>query len=151
MKLLKQSRGSWQYALEQREGVLLRMLIEDFPPPTAAPAKITRTGTGTKSADRQRLLDESLAGHRQDLKEKGMKLLATRLKSTTDGWRLSMTPDQREVLLQLLNDVRVESWHGLGEPENLDAPPPKCTDKQLRQHQLMHLAGYFEWKMLEEG
>lgn len=149
MKLLKQSGGTRQYALEQREGVLLRMLIEGFPPPAGVAVKISRTGAGSKSAERQRLLDESLAGHRQELKTKGRKLLATRLKSTIDGLRLSLTPDQRETLLQLLNDIRVESWHELGEPENLDTPPPKAAGGQLRQHQLMHLAGYFEWQLLE--
>lgn len=153
MKLLKQSRGTWQYALEQREGVLLRMLIEEFPPSTAAAPKISRTGTDSKSAERQQLLTESLASHRKELKQAGMKLLATRLKPAAEGWRLSLTMGQREALLQLLNDVRIECWHALGEPENLDSLPPKSSDAQLRQHQLMHLAGYFEWKLLnlEDG
>ena len=149
MKLLKQSRNGWQYGLDQREGVLLRMLIEEFPSSTATPSKISKTGTDSKSAERERLLNESLTDHRRELKRLGAKLLATRIESTTDGWRLSLRAHDREVLLQLLNDIRIENWHALGEPENLDSPPSNLSEAQLQHHHLMHLAGYFEWEMLE--
>jgi hypothetical protein len=99
------------------------------------------------------LLNESLARHREDLKRQAGKLLSARLKSGKAGWRLSVSAEEREVLLQLLNDIRVESWQALGEPEDLDKFPEDLSEADLRHHQLMHLAGWFEWKLvnLEDG
>ena len=149
MKLLKHSSAGWKYALEQKEGMFLRMLVAEFPLIAATAVKINRAGGDTRSAERERLLNESLAQHRQDLKRQARKLLAARLKPGKAGWRLSVNVDEREVLLQLLNDIRVESWHALGEPENLDTLPPLPSEADLRHHNLMQLAGYFEYKIVE--
>jgi hypothetical protein len=135
--------------LERREGILLRSLVGAFPLTTAAAVKISRTGGDSKSAERQRLLNESLAQHRQELKQQAVKLLANKLKAGKDGWRLSLNINEREVLLQLLNDIRVESWHALGDPENLDALSPDFSETDYRHHQLMHVAGYFEHQLVE--
>jgi hypothetical protein len=149
MRLLKQSGAGWKYELNQNEGILLRALVKEFPLAAATVVKISRTGADPKSAERERLLNESLAQHRQDLKRQARKLLAARLKPGKAGWRLSVNVDEREVLLQLLNDIRVESWHALGEPENLDTLPPLPSEADLRHHNLMQLAGYFEYKIVE--
>ena len=151
MKLLKHSANEWKYGLEPKEGMLLRALVREFPQTSATAVKITRTDTDAKSAERERLLNESLAHHRQELKKRAGKLLSANLKPGKDGWRLTMDLEEREMLLQLINDIRVESWHALGEPEDLEAMPTQPTEANLRQQHLMHLAGYFEWKMLEES
>ena len=148
MRLLKHSGTRWQYELNQEEGLLLRMLVREFPLTATTAVKITRTGRDPKAAERERLLNESLAQHRKELKRLAGKLLAARLKAGKDGWRLSMNVDEREILLQLLNDIRVESWHALGEPENLDTFLPQASEMDQRYQQLMHVAGYFEWKMV---
>ena len=153
MKLLKHSANEWKYGLEPKEGMLLRALVREFPQTSATAVKITRTDTDAKSAERERLLNESLANHRQELKKRAGKLLTANLKPGKDGWRLSLSLEEREILLQLINDIRVESWHALGEPEDLEALPSHPLETNLRQHHLMHLAGYFEWKLLnlEDG
>jgi len=153
MRLLKHKGPDWRYALEPKEGMLLRTLVKEFPLTAATAVKITRTGHDAKSVARERLLNESLAKHREELKRLAGKLLAARLKHEKDGWRLVLNEGGRAVLLQLLNDIRVESWHALGELENLDALPPQPSEMDLRHHHLMQLAGYFEWKTinLEDG
>ena len=153
MRLLKHNGAGWKYALEPRERMLLRALIDEFLPTTATVAKITRTGPDAKSAERERLLNESLVQHRQELKRQAKQLLAARLKTGKDGWQLFLNEAERETLLQLLNDIRVESWHKCGALENLDLLPPQPSEADLRHHQFMHLAGYFEWKLLnlEDG
>ncbi|HXR48994.1 MAG TPA: hypothetical protein VN784_16280 [Candidatus Limnocylindrales bacterium] len=149
MRLLKQSGAGWKYELNQNEGILLRALVKEFPLAAATVVKISRTGADPKSAERERLLNESLAQHRQDLKRQARKLLAARLKPGKAGWRLSVNVDEREVLLQLLNNIRVESWHALGEPEDLDTLPLLLSEADLRHRNLMQLAGYFEYKIVE--
>lgn len=149
MRLLKQGEAGWKFELNQNEGILLRALVAEFPLTAATAVKIARTGADARSAERERLLNESLAQHRLEVKQQAGKLLAANLKAGKDGWRLSLSANEREVLLQLLNDVRVESWRALGEPENLDPLPSHPSQTDLRHHHLMHLAGYFEWKLLE--
>jgi hypothetical protein len=148
MKLLKQTGAEWKYELKHNEGMLLRLLVNEFPLTVATSVKISRTGTDPRSVERERLLNESLAQHRHELKRQAEKLLAARLKAGRNAWRLSVNMDEREILLQLLNDIRVESWHALGEPESLETLPPQPSEAGLRHHNLMHLAGYFEWTML---
>ena len=150
MRLLKHSGTRWQYRLNSKEGLLLRMLLREFPLTPATAVKITRTGGDARSAERERLLNETLRQHRKDLKRRASRLLTTKLKAAEDGWRLSLNLDEREILLQLLNDVRVESWHALGEPECLDALAPQASEADQKHHQLMHVAGYFEWKLVGE-
>jgi len=149
MKLLRQGRAGWKFELEPKEAMVLRALVSEFPLSAATPAKISRKGRDAKSAERQRLLNESLAQHRRDLKKQAGKLLAAGLKHEKSGWRLTLSAAEREVLLQLLNDIRVESWHALGEPDNLDELPPPASDADFRHYNLMQLAGFSEFKMLE--
>ena len=149
MRLLKQDEAGWKYELNQNEGILLRTLVKEFPLAAATAVKIARTGPDARSAERERLLNETLAQHRLEVKKQAGKLLAANLKAGKDGWRLSLSASGREVLLQLLNDIRIESWHALGEPENLDPLPAHPSETDMRHHHLMHLAGYFEWNMLE--
>lgn len=151
MRLLKHNGTRWQYELEEKEGILLRVLVREFPLTAATAARITRTDDDPKAAGRERLLNESLAQHRRELRRRAGKLLTAKLKAGEDGWRLSMNLDEREVLLQLFNDIRVESWRALGEPENLDALPSDASESAHHHYQLMHVAGYFEWKMVGDA
>ncbi len=154
MKLLKRVRNGWQYELNQREAMCLRTLIREFPLTPAIPVKATHTESGRKAAEREQLLNESLAEHRMDLKRLGAKLLASgKLKAGQAGWRLRLNIEEREILLQLLNDIRVGSWRALGEPEDLESKPPAPSEKEWSFHTLMQLAGYFEVKLLniDEG
>ena len=81
MKLLKHGGDEWKYGLEPKEGMLLRMLVKEFPMTPAAAAKISRTGADAGSAERERLLNESLAQHRQELKKLAGKLVGAHLKA----------------------------------------------------------------------
>ena len=150
MKLLRHNGTEWKYGLEPKEGMLLRALVAGFSPTSTTNVKITCARADSKSAERERLLNESLAQHRQELKRQAGKLLAARLKPGKDDWRLSLNAAEREMLLQLLNDIRVENWRALGEPENLDTLPPPPSEADLRHYNFVQLAGYFEWKLLEE-
>jgi len=149
MKLLKQSRDGWAYELNQQEAMCLRTLLKEFPLTPATAVKITRTESGRRAAERERLLNESLAEHREELKGKAARFLTSgRLKAGQDGWRLRLNPEEREILLQLLNDIRVGSWRALGEPEDLESKSSPASEKEMSFQTLMQLAGYFEFKLL---
>lgn len=150
MKFLKQTGSRWEYQLNLQEAMCLRALIQQFPLTPAGPVKISRTEAGGKVADREQLLNESLAEHREELKRKARKFLtAGRLKAGEDQWRLRMNEEERETLLQLLNDIRIESWRALGTPEDLESEPPRSVETGLNFQTLMQLAGFFEFELLK--
>ena len=47
-------------------------------------------------------------------------------------------------MLQVLNDIRVESWRALGEPENLETCAFELSQDKFKFFYLMYLAGEFE-------
>jgi hypothetical protein len=148
MKLVAQVDGQWRYLLEPIEADILVNLVKQFPFTAPAPSAISRTDDGAAAEEREQLLAESLAEHRQQLQLQAATLLAG------DKWRasgqrrlLTLEASEREFLLQLLNDIRVGSWQALGQPDGLSFQP--TTEAQRTSQNLMDLAGYFEMNLLE--
>jgi len=145
MRLVRQNKIGWQYHLNHREGDCLRSLLSQFPVTASVQAKISKTDADPKTVERENLLNESLAEHRKELKKKAMNLLAPgKFKRGEKGFVLTLSLEEREILLQILNDIRIGCWHVLGEPEELEPETPPQTEKELVYYNLMNLAGYFE-------
>ena len=127
MKLVRQTRDGWKYHLNQREGDCLRSLLNQFPITAQIPAQISRTDADPKSIEREKLLNESLAEHRTELKQQAANLLAPgKFKPGEKSFLLALNPEEREILLQILNDIRIGCWRVLGEPEDLE--PERAQD-----------------------
>jgi hypothetical protein len=150
MTLVRQSKDGWEYRLNHAEANCLRSLLNQFPLTADAAADISKTDREPQTADRQKLLEESLAGHRETLKKEAKSLLdAGKLKALGKEWRLRINSEEREMLLQILNDIRIGSWRTLGEPQNLELQDSNPSKREQVFHNIMNLAGYFEHKLLE--
>ena len=150
MKLVKPSPGNWQYHLNQNEADLLLGLMKRFPFTEMDRVKISKTDQEPKAIEREKLLNESLAEHRRNLTRIAVNLLGKeKWKPAEEGRLLTLDSESRENLLQILNDIRVGCWHGLGEPETLDFLPAPSSVKDFACRHLMDLAGYFEMGLLE--
>ena len=148
MRLASQSGEAWQYQLNQQEADILTDLVKKFPFTEPGPAQLSKTDENPQAMEREKLLAESLVQHRQELKALAAKLLgADKWKESATGRVLTLNSEAREILLQILNDIRVGSWRALGEPEPLEQPI--TSQPQLAYRQLMDLAGYFEMNLLE--
>jgi hypothetical protein len=148
MRLLTQSKSGWRYQLSRAEAQTLRSLIKLFPTTANVAVRITHTDTDPKAAEREKLLNDSLAEHREELQRRAQHLIdGDRLKLLGDRYVLNLGLDDREILLQILNDIRVAAWRALGQPEDLD-PPPNPSESERAHHSLMNLAGYFECTLL---
>ncbi len=146
MILVKQSGENWQYRLYENEADILLGLLKKFPFTEKNPAHISKTGKDAKVAEREKLLNESMADHRNELKRLAATLLGEeKWKKLEPGLLLTLDSGSREVLLQILNDIRVGCWHALGEPEDMEAP---TAGKDLGHRNVMDLAGYFEMSLL---
>ena len=149
MKLVKQSGGNWRYALRQNEFDLLCHLLNKFPFTEIVPAKISKTDADPKSFEREKLLNESMTEHRKELKRRAVNLTTgNKLKKVEKRYLLTLTAEDREIMLQILNDIRVGCWHALGEPESLELQKLDNSPQKLRCQNLMNLAGYFEHHLI---
>lgn len=152
MKLVKQIQNHWHYQLNSREAESLRALVGGFPMTALSSVPISRTDTDPKAVEREKLLNESLAEHRKELERKAKSLVGVdRFKVHKAHQIFQIDSGDREMLLQILNDIRIESWRILGEPEELEIDPHTLEIQKLRHYHLMHLAGYFEHHLLENA
>ena len=152
MKLAKQKDGVWQYHLAQNEADVLVGLLKKFPFTKIDAVKISKTDKHPKAREREKLLNESLAEHRKELKKLALDLIRPdKLKLEEKGLLMTLSVEERETMLQVLNDIRVGSWRALGEPADLHSNIPHSSPKDLAYRSLMDLAGYFECSLLEPG
>ena len=143
MKLVKQSGKGFHYQLSLEEARFLRLLVQQFPIAAFSPVAVSKTDSG--AVEREKLINESLAAHRGELKRKAGGLVREEKFKTSAAHKLfHLNPEERETLLQILNDIRVESWRMLGEPESLDVNIFELPQEKIRFGQLMHIAGCFE-------
>jgi hypothetical protein len=102
-------------------------LLSQFPVTESVTSKISRTDAEPETVEREKLLNESMAQHRDELKKLAKNLMrADKLKAGQNGWRLLINSEEWEILFQIINDIRVGCWRELGEPENLElktSPP----------------------------
>jgi hypothetical protein len=149
MILVSQSDRQWQYFLNAHEAEVLAGLLQRFPFTDLTPRQISQMADDPAMAEREKLLNESLAEHRKELAKVAMTLTGhEHWKKSKDGSFLTLNPSARELLLQILNDIRVGCWRALGEPEPLEKAPPTRSAKGASYRHLMDLAGYFEANLL---
>lgn len=149
MKLVKQTKAGFQYELEMEDAESLRFLVSRFPIVAFSPAKISKTDIGLNAVEREKLINDSLQAHRKELKRKARELVLHERFKTSEGKQFyRITRSARETMLQILNDIRVESWRILGEPENPETNVFRLTGEKLKYYHFMRLAGYFEYHFL---
>jgi hypothetical protein len=150
MRLLGQSTGRWEYELSRNEADVLFRLVKKFPFTETGLSHMSRTDDEPTMAEREKLLNESLAEHRKELTKLALNFLAEdKWRRLDNGQLLALDSTAREILLQILNDIRVGCWRALGQPENLDTVPAQTSAKDQTFRNLMDVAGYFEMNLLE--
>jgi len=147
MKLVKQTKKGFQYQLNPEDAEALRFVVKQFPVRAFTPVQVSKTGS--QQEEREEVLNESLAEHRNGLKQKARNFIRRdkfKISGEKQFYRISL--EARETLLQILNDIRVESWRMLGEPDDLEMNILRLSQGKIRYYQLMRLAGYFECHFL---
>ena len=149
MKVLRRNEDSIVLGLRAWEASLLRSVLERYPVVPPAHHRIRAQPEGRADEERQRLLDEALAEHRQERRREVWGLLhdPARMAPAPSGIRFTLRLAEVEWLLQVLNDVRVGSWISLGAPET-DLQDFDLNEQTAVQAWMMELAGYFQMQLL---
>ena len=88
----------------------------------------------------------------QEHKKKLGQLFSNKQRLFKDGKHgvlLTLTGEQMEWMLRVLNEIRVGSWVRLGRPEMDTARKTHPTGAQARLFMAMELSGYFQSTLLE--
>ena len=149
MKLVEVNDHGFRFHLALRDRALLLHLLELYPRVPPAHHQVTRQAPGDQAREAQELLDQALAEQRRANQKVASKLLSGgALWHENHRWVLALSREEIEILMQVLNDVRVGSWLLLGAPEQqllLEA-----LDENKTQHLVaMELAGFFQAQLLQ--
>ena len=151
MKLLHSNPDGYVFRLRQAEKDLIFRLLQLYPVVPAAHHRLSQSGTGDADDENQRLLDESLAAHRQEQQAQVLAMMEDPacFSKVKGGWQLRLSGPQIEGLLQVFNDIRVGSWIALGSPDFEQGVKLEPTEVNAARIWLMETAGFFQQQLLE--
>lgn len=148
MKLVRLENDRGRLVLGNHEKDLLVGLLQLYPAVSAKRRKLTRHGGLPDQEASQALLEESLAENRAHHQAKiatwftgGKSLSETEHEATID-----LSLEEVEILLQVLNDIRIERWTALGSPET---GIPKLNAENALQLWALQLSDVFLMDLLE--
>jgi hypothetical protein len=150
VKFLKADSAQFLFQVGRREKSLLLDLLKLYPVVPGSHHQISHTGEGAETEANQKLLEEALAEHRNENKRalEAMISEAGRFQETSTGFILSLSSEQLEWLLQVLNDVRVGSWLELGSPDEKQGKRLRLSLQNARYLWAMELSGHFQYALL---
>jgi hypothetical protein len=139
------------FHISQREKVVLLATLKLFPLLDVSYHRLSRDPKTSGHAE-QEWLKEAMEQQRQEHKKKLAQFFNNDRRFFKDGeddLLLTLTGEQMEWLLRVLNEIRVGSWVRLGRPEMEAARKISPTSAQARLLTAMELSGYFQAALLE--
>jgi hypothetical protein len=139
------------FHISQREKNLLLAVLKLYPLLDASYHKLSRNPKTTGKADQQ-WLEEAMEQQRQDHKTRLGQFFSNDrrfFKDSQGDFHLSLTGEQMEWLLRVLNEIRIGTWVRLGRPELDAARKMHLTGAQARLFTAMEMSGYFQANLLE--
>ena len=148
MKLIRLENDRVRLVLGNHEKELLIGLLQLYPAVSAGRRKLTQHGGLPDQEASQALLDESLAETRAHHQEKIATWFtsARSVSETEHETRIVLSPEEVEILLQVLNDIHIGSWIALGSPET---GMPRLNAENAPQLWSMQLSDSFLMDLLE--
>ena len=135
--------GKFTFRFEHAEREWFRHVLELYP---ARQSAIKADEDVTTNAE----LEKALASQRARLREDAeIFLKAGKLEidaAFNEFWDLTLSGDELEHLLQILNNVRVGVWIQLGKPDPSieELMPTKPNEEQVRKHMVMHVCAAWQ-------
>ena len=139
------------FHISPREKELLLATLKLYPQLDASYHQLSRNPK-TIGKGEQQWLEETMEQQRRDHKKKLDQFFGHDQRFFKDyqgDLRLSLTGEQMEWLLRVLNEIRVGSWVRLGRPEMDVARKVSLNSAKARLVSAMELSGYFQTNLLE--
>ena len=150
MKIIKSDGDKFTFQISKREKRLLFDILALYPLVPAFIQPLSRTANPADIQADQRLLEESLAAHKQE-NQKQLGVIINEINRSQEGAGggcFTLSSDQMEGLLQVLNDIRVGSWLKLGSPDAAQKKAIELNEQNARNAWAMDVAGLFQMALL---
>ena len=154
MKSLPGKGGQLIFQLRVREKTLLLEILKLYPLIPADYARPSRGPADAAANPSHELLEEALAEQRKSTKQMLDALLQEPnrfRKMQAGGFRLALTGPQRELLLQVLNDIRVGCWIQLGSPGELNRTSLEVTAQTAPLLMAMDACAFFQMALINQA
>ena len=151
MKLLRSTDDGFVFQFARRERRLLLSILELYPLIPASYHRLSKTADPEQIAADQKLLDEALAAQKAENQRQLLAVLNEpgRFRLEADGYELTLSAEQVDWFLQVLNDVRVGSWLKLGCPDPSKEPPAEPTEDNVHYYVAMEFCGVVQSLLLQ--
>lgn len=145
MKFVQASEAGFGFEFNLREKQLLLKVLSLYPLIPATHHQLSRKNQAAGD-ENQKLLEESLAEHRKEARQKVRRFITNPKHFQAKGHSYLWTASRGELewVLQVLNDVRVGSWLALGSPDLQAAQKKPPTPENYHHYWAMDVAGGFE-------
>jgi hypothetical protein len=150
VKLICVKKNHLIFELGEREKRLLFEVLKLYPLIPISHHQLTTKPASAETKADQKLLEEALAEQRKENKQQLEAMLneESRFKKVRSGFHFSLSPQQAEWLLQVLNDVRVGSWLFLGQPDEKKGKTIDLNPENAHYLWALELCGYFQSMIL---
>jgi ribonuclease BN (tRNA processing enzyme) len=150
VNLFRETKLSFTFLLGNEEKEAFFQILQQYPRVPEAHLRVTKSAELPKVEETQRLLSEALAEQRAHNRKGVQQFLSEpgRFEQIDRGWLFTISTVELDWLLQILNDVRVGSWVGLGAPEP-KVEIRKMDENAIRDFWDMEIAGHFQCALLE--
>ena len=145
--------AAFVFQISKQEVEWLLGVLRFYPQLGSGYHRITQ-GAAEEIKAEQQLLEEAMAQRRREHKSKLEKFLAAPGRFRLEGpnqFRFTLTPEQMEWLLQVLDDVRVGCWVKLGRPELEPVRRRELGGQDARHMAALEVSGYFQMVLLQAG
>ena len=152
MKLISNQQEKLVFRCSHNEASLLLHLVDLFPLVPLAHHRLSRTPGGIpEPEENQQLLEDSLKAERREKMNWIKSLIGekSRFRPLKEAVHFTVTREEFETLLQVLNDVRVGSWLTLGSPELGQEEKLVLQPENVVHVHRMELAGLLQMTFLK--
>jgi hypothetical protein len=151
MTLVRTQDGRFRFRLGSRDFELLSETLRQYPATPVDHHRLSRSSNPAAEAGGQAMLEEFMRSEKQQHKQRidrFLKSIAPEPSTSAAPRVLTLSRDDLEWLLQVLNDVRVGSWIRLGCPDTEPGKRPKLAKTQVPVLATLEIAGHFECVIL---
>lgn len=151
MNLVAQTDDHFVFEFQRRERQVFIAILELYPVLNPDYHEMHRSNTRDQRIEEsQAMLHEAMAEQRKRNKARVTEFLrAENWETQGTRFRVSLTREQIEWLLQVLNDVRVGSWVILGKPDHEHGEVAEVTLEKMPFASALELSGYFQMALLQ--
>lgn len=151
MILSESKGGQFIFQFDPTEFELFAELLKQYPLVEPSHFELSKSADPDEIADDQQFLEETLSSEKRQTRRELHALLEdeSRRKTTEEDVFLRISAEEGEWLLQVINDLRIGSWIGLGCPDEKQENQLELTPEIAPLFWTIRFAGYCQSVLLD--